>query len=57
MQDIITPLHLAAQYGHFDICKHICDNTNLQGRQNKKHDYFLRTKVFKYHHDLRNRAN
>ena len=23
----ITPLHLAAQYGHFDVCKYICDNT------------------------------
>ena len=43
MQELITPLHLAAQYGHFEICKYICDNTSLQGGQNKKHDYFLRT--------------
>ena len=27
MQSSITPLHLAAQYGCFDICKYICDNT------------------------------
>ena len=26
MQKQITPLHLAAQYGHFDLCKFICDN-------------------------------
>ena len=22
-----TPLHLVSQYGHFDVCKYICDNT------------------------------
>ena len=27
MQEHITPLHLAAQCGHFDVCKYICDNT------------------------------
>ena len=43
MQELITPLHLAAQYGHFEMCKYICDNTSLQGGQNKKHDYFYRT--------------
>ena len=41
MQELITPLHLAAQYGHFEICKYICDNTSLQGGQNKKHDYIF----------------
>ena len=30
MQEAITPLHLAAQYGHFDLCKFICDNNNTQ---------------------------
>ena len=29
MQEQITPLHFAAQYGHFDVCKYICDNTVL----------------------------
>ena len=41
MQELITPLHLAAQYGHFEMCKYICDNTSLQGGQNKKHDYIF----------------
>ena len=24
-----TPLHLVSQYGHFDVCKYICDNTMM----------------------------
>ena len=44
MQELITPLHLAAQYGHFEMCKYICDNTNLQGRQTKNMTIFLENK-------------
>ena len=29
MKKRITPLHLAAQYGHYDICKYICDNSTV----------------------------
>ena len=29
MKKSITPLHLAAQYGYFDVCKYICDHTVL----------------------------
>ena len=44
MQELITPLHLAAQYGHFEMCKYIFDNTNLQGRQTKNMTIFLENK-------------
>ena len=44
MQELITPLHLAAQYGHFDICKYICDNTSLKGGQTKNMAIFLEHK-------------
>ena len=26
MQEGITPIHLAAQYGHFEVCQYICNN-------------------------------
>ena len=36
-QDVerFTPLHLAAQYGHFDICEFICLNLELEDRNPK----------------------
>ena len=49
MQELITPLHLAAQYSHFDVCKYICDNSLLVWSLREEIVHFALINLFALH--------
>ena len=49
MRELITPVHLATQYGHFDVCKYICDNSLLVWSLREEIVHFALINLFALH--------